>query len=81
MGHPRDDDIEARLLASIRQRLHVQARIGDRLADLRVDSLRLAGFVTDLEKAFDIRADQDLFDVETLQELAHYIREKRRERS
>ena len=42
----------------------------------RYDSLRLADFVSDLEKAFHIRADQDIFDVETLRDLADYIRER-----
>ncbi len=68
------DDVEGRLLASVHRRLGVEAAIGDRLDSLGVDSLRLADFVSDLEREFRIRADQDIFDVETLQELAHYIR-------
>ena len=69
-------DIEARLLDTIHVRLGVDAGIDDRLDSLGVDSLRLADFVSDLEKAFGFRADQDIFDVETIRELAAYVHER-----
>ena len=71
------DSIEEQLLRTVKSRLGVRARIDDPLTSLGVDSLRLADFVADLEKVFAIRADQDIFDVETLAELAAYIRERR----
>jgi acyl carrier protein len=71
------DDIEQQLLELVHRRLGVEARPADALNALGVDSLRLAGFVTDLERHFDLDVDQDLFEVETLEELARYIREHR----
>ena len=71
-----DDVIGPRLVAAVREHLRVAAELDSRLDSLGVDSVRLAGFVTDLEKTFDFRADQDIFDVETLAELADYIGER-----
>jgi acyl carrier protein len=69
--------IEEQLLDRMHARLGSRARLEDRLDALGVDSLQLADFVADLEKAFDFRADQDIFDVETVAELAAYIRAQR----
>lgn len=74
MQDPRD--IEIRLLGAVRDRLGVEARIDDRLSALGVDSLRLADFVSDLERIFHIQADPEIFDVQTLRDLAQYIRER-----
>jgi len=69
------DALEQRLLALVHDRLGVAAQLHTPLTALGVDSLRLADFVTDLERHFDLDADQELFEVETLGELAAYIRE------
>jgi acyl carrier protein len=71
-------DVEGRLIETIHARLGSSPEITDPLSSLGVDSLRLAGFVSDLEEVFGIRADQDIFDVETVQELADYIRDRMR---
>ena len=68
--------LEEELVELVNRRLGVTAAIDDRLDSLGVDSVRLAEFVSDLEKAFGFRADQDIFDVETLAELAAYVRER-----
>jgi acyl carrier protein len=68
-------DEEARLRALIQERLGVTVDGAHRLASLGLDSLALMDFVAGLEKEFRFRADQDLFDVETVAELAEYIRE------
>ena len=73
-----DDALEQRLLELVERRLRVEATLDTPLTGLGVDSLRLADFVTDLERHFDLDADQDLFEVETLGELAAYIRGHRR---
>ena len=69
-------DIEQRLLETVRDRLRVEASLDDDLGRLGVDSVRLAGFVADLEDAFEFRADQDIFEVETLRGLAAYIEQQ-----
>lgn len=73
MAH--EDAVEQRLLALIQERLGVTVEASDRLTSLGVDSLALMDFVADLEKEFGFRGDQDLFDLETVAELAAYIRE------
>jgi len=75
MAH--EEDVEQRLLALIQERLGVAIKASDRLTSLGVDSLALMDFVADLEKEFGFRGDQDLFDLETVAELAAYIREHR----
>jgi len=71
------DDVEERLKALIQGRLGVAVEASDELTSLGVDSLALMDFVAGLEKEFGFRADQDLFDVETVAALADYIREHR----
>ena len=56
-----DDALEQRLLELVERRLRVEATLDTPLTGLGVDSLRLADFVTDLERHFDLDADQDLF--------------------
>ena len=73
-----DDALEQRLLELVERRLRVEATLDTPLTGLGVDSLRLADFVTDLERHFDLDADQELFEVETLGELVAYIRSHRR---
>lgn len=70
------EHIEKRLLSAVNDELGVDAQPGDSLDRLGVDSLRLAEFVLELEKSFGFRADQDIFEVETLSELARYIEER-----
>jgi len=72
------DALERQLLELVGRRLGVEATPDTPLTGLGVDSLRLADFVVDLERHFDLDADQELFEVETLGELAAYIRGHRR---
>jgi acyl carrier protein len=74
---PGTQELEARLLQLVQRRLGVSAAIDDPLAALGVDSLQLADFVADLEREFRIRADQDIFEVQTLRELARYLHARR----
>lgn len=65
-----------RLQAMIQERLGVAVAPADPITSLGVDSLALMDFVAVLEKEFCFRADQDIFDVETVGELADYIGER-----
>ena len=69
------DEVKQRLMVLIQERLGVAVNASDQLTSLGVDSLALMDFVADLEKEFGFRADQDLFDLDTVAELADYIRE------
>ena len=65
--------IEARLVEALGRRT---GSTPDPRADLRalgIDSVELAGLVYEIEDAFGIRVDEEVFDVGTLAELARYI--------
>ncbi len=68
------DDVEAQLLKAISARLGASPALPDELASLGVDSVKMADFIMTIEAQFDIRVDQDIWDVETVGELAAYIR-------
>jgi acyl carrier protein len=68
------DDVEAQLLKAISARLGASPALPDELASLGVDSVKMADFIMTIEEQFDIRVDQDIWDVETVGELAAYIR-------
>ncbi len=70
------DDIETRLIEAIASRYRHAATPATRLASLGVDSLQMADLVGDLERRFGIEVDQDIFDVETVAQLASYLRER-----
>ena len=46
----------------------------DSLRSLGLDSLRLPAHATELERRFEFRVDAELSDVETVEELAWYVR-------
>ena len=68
------DEIEKRLAEAVRVRYGRVAESGTALASLGVDSMQMADLVGDLEREFHIEVDQDVFDAETLGELADYVR-------
>jgi len=72
------DDVETRLLKGIDARLGASPALSDELASLGVDSVKMADFIMTIEEQFDIRVDQDIWDVETVGELAAYIRTRQR---
>jgi acyl carrier protein len=68
------DDVEKQLLEAINARLRASPALSDELASLGVDSVKMADFIMTIEEQFDIRVDQDIWDVATVGELAAYIR-------
>lgn len=73
------DDIEARLIAAIASRYHRESNADTVLSSLGVDSMQMADLVGDIENRFGIEVDQDIFDAETVAQLAAYIRERSRD--
>ena len=71
------DSVETALTDAIRQRFGREADLSTRLDALGVDSLQMADLVDLLERRFRIEVDQDLFEVETLADLADYVRARR----
>ncbi len=51
-----------------------KAKLDDSLALLGIDSVSMAELTIEVEKRFGIRVADDIMDVETLHELADYIR-------
>ena len=72
------DDIESKLTQAIASRYHREVDADTPLSSLGVDSMQMADLVGDIETRFGIAVDQDIFDAETVRQLAAYIRERRR---
>lgn len=74
---PDKSEIEAHLIAVFRQRYGVSLTPSAELTQIGIDSVAMAEFITELEDKFDIRVDQDIFDVDTISALAAYIEIRR----
>lgn len=70
------DSVDTELIKAIETRLHVTATESSKISELNLDSIKTADFLSELEYEFDVRFDQDVFDVETVADLAAYIRER-----
>lgn len=70
------ESIETELVKVIKSRLHVTAAISSKISELNLDSIKTADFLSELESEFDVRFDQDVFEVETIADLAEYIRDR-----
>jgi acyl carrier protein len=70
------DDIKQQLLELVRCKTGVSAQPGDTLAALRIDSLAMAELTVEIEKLFQIRVEEDVLDVQTVDDLADYIQSK-----
>lgn len=68
------DKTERKLLSVIESRLGVTPKLSAGISELDLDSIKIADFVRELEDEFGVRFDQDVFEVETIAELAAYIR-------
>ncbi|MDH3316723.1 MAG: acyl carrier protein [Gammaproteobacteria bacterium] len=75
------DSIETELIMVIEARLRVNTTVSSKISELNLDSIKTADFLSELEDEFDVRFDQDVFEVETIADLAAYIRERLRETS
>jgi acyl carrier protein len=70
------DAIENKILGALKAKFGGQPRSSDYLVDLGVDSLGMAELGAELESQFRIKIDEEVLGVETVQELAEYIRSK-----
>jgi acyl carrier protein len=69
--------IEDVLLEKLGEKFGGRPQLNDSLLLLGVDSVGMAELTLEIEKLFDIRVDDTMLDIETVQELADYIRARR----
>lgn len=74
------DTIESVLLGQLAEKFGGQPQLSDSLILVGVDSVGMAELTFDIEKRFNILVDDGVLDVDTVQDLANYIREKQAER-
>ena len=72
------DEVESALVEDIRRRYGRVVQSDTPLSTLGVDSMQMADLVGDIEREFGIEVDQDIFDAETVGELAAYVRGRRK---
>jgi acyl carrier protein len=72
----RVESIEDKLLASLTEKFGGTPELSDGLAFIGVDSVGMAELTVEIEKDFGIRVKDDIVGVDTVQELADYIRER-----
>lgn len=68
------DPVETELLRLMEARLRVTPELNSTLTELNLDSIKTADFLRELEFEFDVQFDQDVFELETVADLAAYIR-------
>ncbi|MFO1065806.1 MAG: acyl carrier protein [Pirellulales bacterium] len=71
------DNIEEVLLSKLAEKFGGSPQLNDSLALIGVDSVGMAELTFEIEKMFSIHVDDAVLDVETVQELAEYIRARR----
>lgn len=70
------DTIEQALLENLREKFGGQPQLTDSLMLVGVDSVGMAELTFEIEKRFGIRIDDGVLEIDTVQELADYIRRK-----
>ncbi len=75
------DRTETRLVEVLNARLGVTPKLSSRISELNLDSLRIFELISELEYEFEARFDQDVLELETIADLAAYIRERQPETS
>lgn len=70
------DRVETELIRLMGSRLRITPDLSSKLTELNLDSLKTADFLRELEYQFDVRFDQDVFELDTVGELVAYIRER-----
>jgi acyl carrier protein len=69
------DTIEAELIEQLKEKFGGQPKLDDTLLLIGVDSVGMAELTLEIEKQFHVRVDDAILDVETVQELADYVRQ------
>ncbi|MFO0941207.1 MAG: acyl carrier protein [Pirellulales bacterium] len=73
--------IEEILVNSLGEKFGTRPELDDSLLLLGIDSVGMAELTYDIEKQFNISIDDTLLDVDTVQDLANYIRQKQNQQS
>lgn len=68
--------IEDQLISKLAEKFGTNPELDDGLAYIGADSVGMAELTVEIENAFGIKVGDDIFTVETVQELADYIRER-----
>lgn len=72
------ESIEEKLIASLAAKFGTNPELEDGLAYAGVDSVGMAELTVEIEQAFGITVNDDIFQVDTVQELADFIRERQK---
>lgn len=72
------DVIEQEIVDYLRKAVGGNPRISDSLAVIGIDSVGMAELTFELEKRFSIRVDDDVLDLETVADLASYVRQRQK---
>ncbi len=70
------DSIESKLVAQLARKFGQQPDLDDRLSYIGVDSVGMAELTVEIEREFGIKVAEDIFGVDTVRELAAYIRQR-----
>lgn len=70
------ESLEDQLIDQLEQKFGQRPGPKDSLASIGVDSIGMAEMTLDLEKNFGIRVDDDIVEVDSVEDLARYVRER-----
>ncbi len=70
------ESIEEKLKSQLADKFGTNPELSDGLAFIGVDSVGMAELTVDIEQHYGIHIDDDIVNVETVQDLADYIRQK-----
>ncbi len=70
------ESIEEKLQHSLAQKFGTLPELHDGLAYIGVDSIGMAELTVDIERDFGIKVGDDIVGVDTVQDLADYIRQR-----
>lgn len=70
------DAIEEKLLANFEEKFGSRPELDDGLAFLGVDSVGMAELTIEIERDFQVKVDDQIVQVDTVKDLADYIRER-----
>jgi len=70
------NSIDTEIMQALSAELGKDVHATDSLGSLGMDSLRMVQLATELERRFGFRIDEELLDVETVKELAAYVRSR-----
>lgn len=72
------DYIEEKLISQLAEKFGTQPELSDGLSYIGADSVGMAELTVEMEKEYGITFADDIFSVETVQELADYIRDRQK---